>query len=417
MKTWPRIVVHADMDAFYAAVEQLDDPSLRGKPVLVGPRSFRGVVLTASYEARPYGVGSAMPVTEARRRCPQAIMVEPRFHRYQEISEQVMNVFADFSPSVEALSLDEAFLEMTGAEHIFGGPQSMGRKIKDAVLEATRLNISVGISGTKYVAKVASAHDKPNGLTIVPQNQASEWLASMPITRLWGVGRKTAPKLQALGFETIGDIASADVRFLAGHLGSAGSHFHELAHARDPRRVLRGHASRSIGSDRTLGRDISSREAIEVHLRRAADRIARRVRGKNFVAGGVRIRLKSNQFEMFTRQRQLKKPADTADAFFALSQQLLGEFDHPGPFRLVGMAVFDLNWRDEPQQLDFFEDSVQRDLETTIDDLIERFGKNVVMRARDLGKADSVMSDGVNLDFLDYRQGERVSTPTTDRCC
>ena len=417
MKTWPRIVVHADMDAFYAAVEQLDDPSLRGKPVLVGPRSFRGVVLTASYEARPYGVGSAMPVTEARRRCPQAIMVEPRFHRYQEISEQVMNVFADFSPSVEALSLDEAFLEMTGAEHIFGGPQSMGRKIKDAVLEATRLNISVGISGTKYVAKVASAHDKPNGLTIVPQNQASEWLASMPITRLWGVGRKTAPKLQALGFETIGDIASADVRFLAGHLGSAGSHFHELAHARDPRRVLRGHASRSIGSDRTLGRDISSREAIEVHLRRAADRIARRVRGKNFVAGGVRIRLKSNQFEMFTRQRQLKKPADTADAFFALSQQLLGEFDHPGPFRLVGMAVFDLNWRDEPQQLDFFEDSVQRDLETTIDDLIERFGKNVVMRARDLGKADSVMSDGVNLDFLDYRQGERVSTPTTDRYC
>ena len=411
MKTWPRIVVHADMDAFYAAVEQLDDPSLRGKPVLVGPRSFRGVVLTASYEARPYGVGSAMPVAEARRRCPQAIMIEPRFHRYQEISEQVMNIFSYFSPSVEALSLDEAFLEMTGAEHIFGGPQSMGRKIKEAVLQATHLNISVGISGTKYVAKVASAHDKPNGLTIVPQNQAAEWLAPLPITRLWGVGRKTAPKLQALGFETIGDIASADVRFLAGHLGSAGSHFHELAHARDPRRVLRGHVSRSIGSDRTLVQDVSSREEIEVHLRRAADRIARRVRGKNFVAGGVRVRLKSNQFEMFTRQRLLKKPADTADAFFAVSQQLLGEFDHPGPFRLVGMAVFDLNWRDEPRQLDFFEDSVQRDLETTIDDLIERFGKNVVMRARDLGKVNFVMSNGVNLDFLDYREGERVSTP------
>ncbi len=175
--------------------------------------------------------------------------------------------------------------------------------------------------------------------------------------------------------------------------------------------MLRGRAARSIGSDRTLGRDVSSREEIEVHLRRAADRIARRVRAKNFVAGGVRVRLKSSQFEMFTRQRQLRKPADTADAFFAMSQQLLGEFDHPGPFRLVGMAVFNLNWRSEPRQLDFFEDPVRRDLETTIDHLIERFGKNVVMRARDLGKSDSVMSNGVNLDFLDYRDGERLSTP------
>jgi len=226
---WPRIVVHADMDAFYAAVEQLDNPSLRGKPVLIGPNSYRGVVLTASYEARPFGVGSAMPVAEARRRCPQAIMVAPRFERYQQISEQIMNIFADFSPSVEALSLDEAFLEMTGAEHIFGGPESMGLKIKKAVKEMTHLNISVGVSGTKYVPKVASDHDKPNGLTVVPQAQAVEWLAPLPITRLWGVGKKTAPKLRALGYETIGDIANADERTISLQLGSAGRHFHQLA--------------------------------------------------------------------------------------------------------------------------------------------------------------------------------------------
>ncbi len=411
MKTWPRIIVHADMDAFYAAVEQLDDPSLRGKPVLVGPRSYRGVVLTASYEARPYGVGSAMPVAEARRRCPQAIMVEPHFDRYQEISEQVMDIFADFSPSVEALSLDEAFLEMTGAEHFFGDPRTMGRKIKDAVREATHLNISVGVSGTKYVAKVASAHDKPNGLTVVPHERAIDWLAPLPVTRLWGVGRKTAPKLYDLGFRTIGDIACADKRYLVEHLGSAGSHFYELAHARDPRRVLRGRASKSIGSDRTLSRDVSRREEIEVHLRRAADRIARRVRAKNYVARGVRVRLKTTNFEMLTRQRQLTKPADTAETFLAVGRQLLDEFDHPGPFRLVGMTAFDLSWRDEPTQLDLFEDSARRNLETAIDDLIARFGSDVVMRARDLGHSGAVSGNGMNLDFLDYRDGERVSTP------
>ncbi len=411
MTSWPRIVIHADMDAFYAAVEQLDDPSLRGKPVLVGPRSHRGVVLTASYEARPFGVGSAMPVAEARRRCPKAIMVEPRFDRYQEISEKVMDVFADFSPSVEALSLDEAFLEMTGAEHIFGPPQTMGRKIKDAVREATHLDISVGVSGTKYVAKVASAHEKPDGLTVVPQDQAVDWLAPLPITRLWGVGKKTAPKLQALGMRTIGDIAATDENYLVNHLGSAGSHFFKLANATDPRVVLRGRAAKSIGSDRTLSRDVSRRDEIEMHLRRAADRIARRVRAKNYVAGGIRVRLKTSKFEMLTRQRQLATPADTADAFLAIGRQLLDEFDHPGPFRLVGMTAFALSWRDQPLQLDMFEAPERRDLETAIDELIDRFGRDVVMRARDLNHSGSVSGNGVNLDFLDYRDGERVATP------
>ena len=411
MSTWPRIVVHADMDAFYAAVEQLDNPSLRGKPVLVGPQSYRGVVLTASYEARPFGVGSAMPVAEARRRCPEAIMVSPRLERYQEISEKIMETFGNFSPSVEALSLDEAFLEMTGAEHIFGDPEAMARKIKKAVLEATQLNISVGVSGTKYVAKVASAFDKPNGLTVVPQDEAVDWLAPLPVTRLWGVGKKTAPKLYELGYSTIGDIAAADEKYLVRQLGSSGSHFYQLAHATDPRQVLRGRAAKSIGSDRTLSSDVSKREDIEVHLRRAADRIARRVRAKNYVAGGIRVRLKTTGFEMLTRQRQLTKPADTAQAFLAVSRQLLNEFDHPGPFRLVGMAAFDLDWRDQALQKDLFEDPVRRDLETTIDDLIDRFGKDVVTRARDLDHPGTVSANGVNLDFLDYRDGERVSTP------
>ncbi len=400
MLGWPAIVAHADMDAFYAAVEQMDDPGLRGRPVLVGPKSARGVVLTASYEARRYGVGSAMPMAQATRRCPEAVIVEPRFERYQELSAETMRVLGDFSPRLEALSLDEAFLDMTGAEAIFGGPEEMGRQIKRKVFEATGLRISVGLSATKYVAKVASDYDKPDGLTVVPPDQAHAWLAALPVTKLWGVGKKAAPRLQALGYYAIGDIARADVRLLRRQFGSAGSRLHDLAHARDPRQVLRARAAKSIGSDRTLRADVSRREDIELHLRRAADRIARRVRSKGYVAGGVRVRLKTSGFELLARQRSLAGPVDLASEFFAVGRRLLDEFDHPGPFRLVGMTAFDLDWRRGPRQLDLFENAARRNLETTIDGLVDRFGRNAVMRARDLSHPGTV-GEGANLDFLD----------------
>ena len=408
---WPRIVLHADMDAFYAAVEQRDNPDLVGRPVLIGPNSYRGVVLTASYEARPFGVGSAMPVSEARRRCPEAIMVEPRFDRYQEVSEQVMDIFADFSPRVEAISLDEAFLDMSGATKIFGSPREMAASLKARVFDATGLHISVGVAASKYVAKVASAYDKPNGLTVVPPAETVAWLAPQPINRLWGVGKKTAPKLQAMGLLTIGDVAAADPQTLEQLLGQAGRHYYALAHGEDPRPVLRGRAAKSIGSDRTLSKDVSKREDIERHLRRSADRIARRVRAKDYVAKGIRVKLKTTEFQLLTRQRMVNRPIDSADAFFKVAQELLGEFDHPGPFRLVGMAAFDLRWRSEPLQMDLFDDGMERALETTIDSLINRFGAEVFVRARDLSRRETVHKNGVNLDFLDYRDGERVATP------
>jgi DNA polymerase-4 len=411
MDTWRRVIVHADLDAFYAAVEQLDDPSLRGRPVLVGPNSNRGVVLTASYEARPFGVGSAMPMAEARRRCPHALVVPPRFERYEQISKQVTDVFGDFSPAVEPLSLDEAFLDMSGAERIFGAPASIARRIKDAVLEATRLIVSVGISGTKYVAKVASAHGKPDGLVVVPPDLAVAWLAPLPVDRLWGVGQKTAPRLHALGLMTIGDIAAADERVLRLRLGSAGSHFYRLAHALDPRHVERGRTARSIGSDRTLSADVWRRVDLELHLRRATERIARRLRAKEYVASGIRVKLKTTKFRILSRQALLPKPADTAELFFAVSRRLLDRFDHPGPFRLVGMAAFGLDWREQPLQTDLFEDGRRRRLETTIDRLVERYGGGIVLRATDLHRSGTVFENGVNLDFLDYRDGERVSNP------
>lgn len=411
MATWQSIVVHADMDAFYAAVEQLDDPQLRGRPVLVGPKSYRGVVLTASYEARPYGVGSAMPVAEARRRCPHAIMVPPRLDRYQEMSERVMDVLTQFSPKVEALSLDEAFLEMTSAERLFGTPEEMGRKIKRAVFEATGLTISFGISGTKYVAKVASGYRKPDGLTVVPVADAQSWLAPLPVSKLWGAGPKTVPRLHALGLVTIGDVAAADDRYLCQHLGGLGEHFGDLARGRDVRLVHRTRAAKSIGSDRTLAADVSERADIERHLRRAAERIARRLRSKGYVAGGVRVRLKTNRFQMLTRQRRLRRAADLGAEFVAVGKRLLDEFDHPGPFRLVGMTAFDLAWRDDPLQLDLLEDANGQELEVAIDRLIERFGTGTVMRASDLQDRATVVANGANLDFLDHRDGERLAVP------
>jgi DNA polymerase-4 len=400
--TWQRIVAHADMDAFYAAVEQLDDPSLRGRPLLVGPRSARGVVLTASYEARPFGVGSAMPMVTARRLCPQALIVPPRFERYQEISALVMRVFADFSPQVEALSLDEAFLDMTGSEQLFGDPEKMGRRLKEAVREATGgLTASVGLSATKYVAKVASGHLKPDGLTVVPPETAKAWLAPLPVSRLWGAGQKTEPRLHALGLRTIGDVAAADPKLLANTLGKLGLHFYTLAQAQDPRRVEGHRSSKSIGAENTLARDVRDKSDIKFHLRRSADKIARRLRRKGFVAFGVGVKLKTADFKILTRQQRLTEPTDVAEQLYTVGVELLDAFKHPGPFRLVGMVAYDLTQVATVTQSALFDTfGRRRRLEVAIDTLAERFGGNAVQRGDDLA-TPSGMTLMPNLDFLD----------------
>lgn len=396
---WPRIVAHADMDAFYAAIEQRDDPALRGKPILVGPNSDRGVVLTASYEARPFGVGSAMPMARARRMCPDAVIVPPRFDRYREVSATIMRVFADFSSEVEALSLDEAFLDMTGSERIFGPPRAIGVKLKEAVREATGLTVSVGLSGTKYVAKVASGHQKPDGLTLVPPETAKSWLAPLPISRLWGVGVKTEPRLHRLNLHTIGDVAAADPIWLERELGRAGVHFYSLAHAEDPRPVDGDRSSKSIGSETTLEHDLRDGSELRRHLRRSADEIGRRLRRKQVLALGVRVKLKTTGFQILTRQHRLTRPTDVAEELYSVAVGLLAEFAHPGPFRLVGIAAYDLVDEDDTVQLDLFGSGVRRRrLESAVDALTQRFGANAVARADDLGSRPRMTP---NLDFLD----------------
>jgi DNA polymerase-4 len=348
-----------------------------------------------------------MPMAKARRLCPDAVIVPPRFDRYQDVSRTVMGVFATFSPDVEALSLDEAFLDMTGAEQLFGDPKSIGRRLKDAVYEATDgLTVSVGLSSTKYVAKVASGYRKPNGLTIVPPEQAKAWLAPLPVSRLWGAGPKTQERLHDFGLKTIGEVADADPKFLLEKLGKLGLHFHSLAHAEDPRAVTGHRGGKSIGSEHTLNTDISDLGEIKRHLRRSAENIGRRLRRKATRAFGVSVKLKTADFQLLSRQRRLTEPTDVTETIYSVGVELLRAFDHRGPFRLVGMAAYDLVGTDDKTQLDLFGGSArQRQLDAAIDDLSERYGANIVHRGNDLTKPSRARL-AATLDFLDDDSGD-----------
>lgn len=406
---WPRVIVHADMDAFYASVEQLDDPSLRGKALIVGPNSMRGVVLTASYEARKFGVKSAMPMAEARRRCPNALIVPPRFDRYLEISRAVMEAFEDFSPSVEAISLDEAFIDMSGAEGLFGSPRQIAELIREAVKEATGgLTVSVGVAATKYVAKVASDFNKPDGVTVVSPSETVSWLDPLPISRLWGVGPKTAPRFHKLGLHTIGDVRRADSNRLKQYIGNSGLHFQALARGEDHRHVARRRKARSMGSDRTLLKDVSDKGEIEQYLRRSADRIGRRLRDKSYRCRGVRVKLKTSGFKLISRQLQLVQASDNGDELFNAALELLNRFECSGelknhaPFRLVGLAGYELVRTDDPIQLDLFDLNKKSDsLERTMDECVKKYGKGVIGRAADLDSMRTISDATPTLDFID----------------
>jgi DNA polymerase-4 len=390
------------MDAFYAAVEQLDDPKLRNRPILVGPKGGRGVVLTASYEARPFNVGSGMPMVEARRRCPEALIVPPRFERYRELSRRIMNVFDNFSPDVEPISLDEAFLDMSGAEHLFGSPENMGMKLKRAVQEATGgLTASVGISATKFVAKVASAFQKPDGLTIVPAGRAIDWLSPQPVSVLWGAGPKTQQRLAALGFNTVGDIAQHGPDAIERALGQIGRRFFALATATDARDVQSSRNAKSLSSERTLNRDVSDPVAVRLHLRKAADVLAARLRENNLVANGVRVKLKRADFRTVSRQRQLKNPTDGSDLVYTIAIELADALLEHAPFRLIGIGAYDLQSRKATAQIDMLDQASGRagKLDKLVDEARARFGPGSLRRARQVAD-QTVLDEAPNMDFM-----------------
>ncbi|MCP4676882.1 MAG: DNA polymerase IV [Deltaproteobacteria bacterium] len=379
-----RIILHADMDAFYAAVEQRDNPELRGRPLVVGGGSARGVVSTASYEARKYGLHSAMPMVEALRKCQDVIVVPPDFTRYKEASAQIMEVFGNYSPLVEPLSLDEAFIDMSGAESLFGAPEEMARSIKRDVFEATRgLTVSVGAATIKYVAKVASDFQKPDGLTVVAPGDELDFLWPQSVSRLWGVGPKSRVKVEEMGLRTIGDVAKAPKKMLEKRLGSLGEHIWNLANGLDDREVVPDHDIKSVSNERTLEKDVRGKRDIRPVLRRLGEQVARRLRKKQLKAGGVRVKLKTSSFRLLTRQAPIQPPSDSAKELLSVADNLLDQFNLGEPMRLVGIAGFDLVEDDVPVQQELFVNESQernRKLDRTLDSIIDRFGDDILKR-------------------------------------
>lgn len=383
---WHRIVIHADMDAFFAAVEQLDHPEYRGKPLLIGSRHRRSVVSTASYEARVFGARSAMPMVRALQLCPHAIVTPPRMERYREISHIIMEVFEAFSPRIAPISVDEAFLEMTGAEQIFGTPGDMGTQLKKAVYNATGgLTISVGIATTMFMAKVASDMNKPDGLTIIEPGTETRVLWPMDVSRIWGVGPKTRDRLVAHGFHTIGDVAQQSESKLESAFGKQGVHIWRLANNIDDRIVEPREEARSIGREYTLGEDVSGKEAIWPHLKRAAERIARTLRNEHLLARGVRVKLKTSDFRLLTRQGPIDIPTNNARELLTAAAPLLEKFDLNRTYRLIGMATFHFEEAGTQQEL-FLPEKItrQRKLDTVMDAVWKKFGDSALGSGEDL---------------------------------
>jgi DNA polymerase-4 len=328
------------MDAFYASVEQRDDPSLRGKPVIVGGSSRRGVVLAASYEVRPFGVRSAMPMAEALRRAPQAIVVPPHRDRYAAASEEVFAIFRRYTPLVEPLSLDEAFLDVTGSQALFGDGQAIAGTIKREVHAELELTASAGVAPCKFAAKVASDLRKPDALVVVAEGEVAAFLAPLPIERMWGVGPKTAPKMRAMGYQTIGDLARADDAALERLLGSWGTEVRRLARGEDARDVIPDGQAKSIGAEETYEEDLVGAAEIGPTLLDHAGRIARRLIRANLSAHTVTVKVKYADFTLRTRRATLPEAVQDTDAIHRAAVELLTRVPLEGRrVRLTGVSV------------------------------------------------------------------------------
>jgi len=393
----PRTILHVDLDAFFAAVEQRDDPSLRGKPVLVGGSVRRGVVAAASYEARRYGVFSAMPMAEALRRCPQAIVVPHRFERYHEASRAFSGILGDYSPLVESLSLDEAFVDVTASRALHGDGATIARAIKQRVRAEIELVASVGVAPTKFAAKIGSDIDKPDGLRVIEPDGLLQFLHALPISRLWGVGKVTQERLRELGLATIGDVARFPEAVLCRRLGaSLGQHLAALARGEDPRDVVSESEPVTIGHEETFDDDLSSADALAPHLIEQADRVASRLRAADLRARVVMLKVKYADFRLVTRRRTLDDPTSDGGRIARMALDLARELDigdHDGKrtrVRLCGVAVSGLEARGAPRQLALDEPAREKGerLGDTLDQIRRRFGDAAVQRAILAGRGD-----------------------------
>ena len=382
-------ILHVDMDAFYASVELTRRPELRGRPVVVGGEG-RAVVLAATYEARAFGVHAAMPMAHARRLCPAAVVVPPDHRRYREVSERVMDVLREVTPLVEQVSVDEAFLDVSGARRRLGSPAAVGAVIRSRVRAQEGLACSVGVASTKFVAKLASGLAKPDGMLLVPRASTVEFLHALPVSALWGVGDRTQEALARWGISTVAEVARSDVATLQRAVGrAAGAHLHDLAWGRDPRPVTPERQEKSVGAETTFEVDLRDPAAIEQHVLAMADRCAGHLRAKGLLARTVSLKVRTSDFTTATRSRTLPEPTDLAADVFSAARSLLAGMDLDGrAVRLVGVRVEGLVRRDGRQPT--LEEAAaaapddggpaRRRAEAAIDEVRHRFGAGAVVR-------------------------------------
>ena len=389
--------MHVDMDAFFASIEQLDHPEYKGHPVIVGGLSSRGVVATCSYEARKFGVHSAMPISRAKKLCPDGVYVYPRMDRYKEVSHQIFSIMKEFTPHIEPLSIDEAFLEVSGMSTMYSGPKALGRAIKDRVFEETGLIISAGLAPNKFLAKLASDLDKPDGLVVIPYGREKEILAPLPIKRIWGVGPRTEKILKTGGFHLMRHIqALPDESSLIPLVGNQARRIWELANGIDDRPVETDRKIQSIGAEETYEEDLTDGSAIELEFRYFANRLSKRLRKRNLLGHTVSIKVRYDDFTTVSRQKRLDTPSDHEHVFFEIALLLWNKLmqdktskkpkgtifiDPPGPIRLLGLTVSGLD-EEVPMQDSLFEsprNENENKLAGVLDSLESKFGETAVM--------------------------------------
>jgi DNA polymerase IV len=378
-------ILHLDMDAFFASVEQHDDPSLAGKPVIIG-RDQRGVVSAASYEARKFGVRSAMPVAEARRRCPQGVFLPGNRHRYAEVSRQVMVTLENISPLVEPASIDEAYVDITGTETLFGPPEALGRRIKQMIRESTGLSCSVGIAPVKFIAKIASDYDKPDGLTIVSETDVAIFLADLPIGKIPGVGKRAEATLSRLGIRVVGDMLAYPPEFFERHGGKWGLDLYEKAHGRGSATVTTSREAKSVSAENTFDVDTANREILTSWLLFQSERVGRELRREGLCGRTVILKIKFNDFKQITRSRTLPEATDSDAVIFSTVVSLLSAETLHRPVRLLGVGVS--HFGREPHQLTLFDDPDQQlrrhagKIDATLDAIRGKFGRSAIVRGR-----------------------------------
>ncbi|VTR76452.1 DNA polymerase IV [Cellulomonas hominis] len=378
-------ILHVDMDAFFASVELARRPHLRGKPVIVGG-SERSVVLAATYEARAFGVHSAMPMSAARRMCPQAVVVPPDHHAYDEVSRSVMSILRDVTSLVEQVSVDEAFLDVSGARRRLGSPTRIAALIRERVRAEHDITCSVGVAATKFVAKLASGHAKPDGVLLIPKDATVPFLRVLPVGALWGVGERTAASLERWGIRTVAELADSDVGTVQRAVGRvAGAHLYDLAWGRDPRPVTPGREEKSVGAEETFAVDVRDMRVVESKALELADRCAGRLRAQGLATRTVSVKVRTSDFRTLTRSRTLPQPSDVGREIYLAARDLLAAADLGGlPVRLVGVRAEGLVPAADAVRQPTLEEAVaenvdaRRDAERAMDLVRERFGRSAI---------------------------------------